>query len=83
MTVEGYPGLVVHGPYSQQCLIDLARDKNPTRTIASFTQRARAPLFDTAPFDVTGRPADGGAGAELWAMTSGGTIAMEVQLRFT
>ena len=83
MTVEGYPGLVVHGPYSQQCLIDLARDNNASRTIASFTQRARAPLFDTAPFDVAGRPVDGGEGAELWAIALSGTIAMEVQLRFT
>lgn len=81
-TVEGYPGLVVHGPYSQQCLIDLARDNNPGRTIASFTQRARAPLFDTAPFTVAGRPADGGSAAELWAVTPAGTIAMEVKLRF-
>lgn len=78
MTAEGYPGLVVHGPYSQQCLIDLARDNNPGRTIATFTQRARAPLFDTAPFRVVGRPIDGGAGAALWAVTPGGTIAMEV-----
>lgn len=29
MRIEGYPGLVVHGPYSQQCLIDLARDHAP------------------------------------------------------
>lgn len=81
-TDEGYPGLVIHGPYSQQCLIDLARDKNSTRTIASFTQRARAPLFDTAPFEVTGRPVDSGAGAELWATTPAGSVAMEVKLRF-
>jgi len=82
MDSEGYPGLVVHGPYSQQCLIDLARDNNTTRAIASFTQRARAPLFDTGPFEVMGRPVDGGAGAELWATTPAGTVAMEVKLRF-
>lgn len=82
MTVEGYPGLVVHGPYSQQCMLDLVRDHNPNKVIASFTQRARAPLFDTAPFVVAGRPVDDGGGAELWAVTPAGTIAMEVSLRF-
>ncbi len=80
-TVEGYPGIVVHGPYSQQCLIDLLRDNNPGKLIKSFVQRARAPLFDTAPFSVVGRPVDDGAGAELWAVTPAGTIAMEVTVR--
>ncbi len=83
MRIEGYPGLVVHGPYSQQCLIDLARDQAPGQTLKSFTQRARAPLFDTAPFSIVGRPLDGGKGAELWALTPEGTIAMEVTLRYT
>ena len=29
MEVEGYPGLVVHGPFAQQCLFDLLRDSMP------------------------------------------------------
>lgn len=78
MSVEGYPGLVVHGPYAQQCLIDLVRDHNPGKTLKSFVQRARAPLFDTAPFTVIGRPVDEGKGAELWAVTPEGTVAMQV-----
>ena len=28
MGVEGYPGLVVHGPYSQQCLLDLLNQQS-------------------------------------------------------
>jgi len=75
MTVEGYPGLVVHGPFSQQCLIDLIRDSNPGRRLASFDMRARAPLFDTAPFTVVGRPT-GKDSCEVWAVTPQGTIAM-------
>ena len=39
--------------------------------------RARAPLFDTAPFDLVGRPTQGGAACEVWALTPSGTIAME------
>ena len=56
METEGYPGLVVHGPFSQQCLLDLLRDNAGGRTIRSFSMRARAPLFDVAPFTVIGRP---------------------------
>lgn len=78
--VEGYPGLVVHGPYSQQCMIDLIRDNRPDKKIATFKQRARAPLFDTAPFSVGGRQV--GEGAEVWAITPEGTIAMQAEVGF-
>jgi 3-methylfumaryl-CoA hydratase len=81
-TVEGYPGLVVHGPYSQQCLMDFARDMHPGRTMTSFHMRARAPLFDTAPFTVTGRPGKEPGSAELWAVTPEGTIAMQATATF-
>lgn len=77
MEVEGYPGLVVHGPFAQQCLFDLLRDSMPGRAIKTFTVRARAPLFDTAPFDVIGRPTADGAGAGLWTVTPQGTIAAQ------
>lgn len=74
---EGYPGLVVHGPFAQQCLFDLLRDSMPGRKIRTFAVRARAPLFDTAPFDVIGRPTADGKGAELWTVTPKGTIAAQ------
>jgi 3-methylfumaryl-CoA hydratase len=77
MEVEGYPGLVVHGPFAQQCLFDLLRDSTPGRRIKTFTVRARAPLFDNAPFDVVGRPTADGNGAELWTVTPKGTIAAQ------
>lgn len=77
MDVEGYPGLVVQGPFSQQCLLDLLRDSQP-RPIARFTMRARAPLFDVAPFTVLGRPS-GENEAALWAVTPHGTIAMQAR----
>jgi 3-methylfumaryl-CoA hydratase len=82
MDVEGYPGLVVHGPLTTTLLIDFARDSNPGRTIRGYTTQARAPLFDTAPFELRGRPKADGKGAELWAVTPEGTIAMgaEVEL---
>jgi 3-methylfumaryl-CoA hydratase len=80
MNVEGYPGLVVHGPLTTTLLIDFARDSNPGRAIRGYTTQARAPLFDTAPFELRGRPKADGKGAELWAVTPEGTIAMSAEV---
>jgi 3-methylfumaryl-CoA hydratase len=82
MEVEGYPGLVVHGPLTSTLLIDFARDHNPGRTFLTFRTQARAPLFDTAPFELRGRPSDDGRRAELWAVTPEGTVAMSAQAEF-
>ena len=80
METEGYPGLVVHGPLTTTLLIDFARDCNPGRTVRSYVTQARAPLFDTAPFELRGRPAADGRGAQLWAVTPGGTLAMSADI---
>jgi 3-methylfumaryl-CoA hydratase len=82
MGTEGYPGLVVHGPFTSTLLIDFARDHSPGRTFASYTTQARAPLFDTAPFELRGRPTADGRGSELWAVTPEGTVAMSARVEF-
>ncbi len=82
MNVEGYPGLVVHGPYSQHCLMDFIRDMTPGKAMKTFHMRARAPLFEPDPFTLVGRPTDGGKGCEAWALTPQGTIAMQVTATF-
>ncbi len=66
--VEGYPGLIVHGPLLATLMVDLARREAPERRIAAFRFRALAPVFDTAPFTVCGAPDAGAApaGADLW-----------------
>jgi 3-methylfumaryl-CoA hydratase len=50
------------------------------RDIETYAMRARAPLFDTDPFRVVGRPTDDGC--ELWALTPEGTIAMAATATF-
>ena len=77
MEAEGYPGLVVHGPFTQTALINFVRDQNPGRSIRTFNMRAKAPLFDTAPFNLVGRPTESGTACEVWAVTPAGTIAMQ------
>jgi 3-methylfumaryl-CoA hydratase len=74
--VEGYPGLVVHGPLLATLLADLLRRHGIGETLRRFEFRARRPLFDIAPFDVCGLPEDGGVVA-LWAQDAGGALAMQ------
>ncbi len=64
MQVEGYPGLVVHGPLTAMLLAELVR-QHDRRPLAAFSFRGRAPLFDLSPVRLLGRP--GGAKVELEA----------------
>src|SRR5438132_3544244 len=73
--VEGYPGLVVHGPLLATLLVDLLRRHRPDALLRRFEFRASKPLFDVAPFDVCGRPEDDGR-VSLWAQGPDATVAM-------
>ena len=76
--VEGYPGLVVHGPLTATLLIDLYQRHNPGRRPTAFDFRGLRPLFDTQPFYLMGKPCAGGA--ELWAVNCAGERAMQMNL---
>jgi 3-methylfumaryl-CoA hydratase len=75
--VEGYPGLVVHGPLIATLLLDLLRRNLAQANVASLSFRAVRPVFDTAPFSVCGRVASDGKSAQLWATDSQGWLAMD------
>jgi 3-methylfumaryl-CoA hydratase len=77
--VEGYPGLVVHGPLIATLLLDLLRRSLPHANVARFQFRAVSPLFDGAPFAVCGKPVDGGP-VRLWAQNAGGALAMDASV---
>ncbi len=79
--VEGYPGLIVHGPLIATLLVDLAR-RNDSRALRSFRFRAMSPLFDIAPFSVHGAPSEDGKSAKLWARNAQGGLAMEADIGF-
>jgi 3-methylfumaryl-CoA hydratase len=74
MNKEGYPGLVIHGPFIAVLLMELVR-KHVEGSVQTFMFRGRAPLFDTAPFHLFATP-DGGR-VVLKAKGSDGTIAVE------
>ena len=75
--VEGYPGLVVHGPLIATLLLDHLRRNRPRAVVARFTFRALSPLFDVAPFAVCGRPDDDRNIVRLWARNAQGGLAMD------
>lgn len=75
--VEGYPGLIVHGPLIATLLLDLLARQVPHARLRRFSFRAKNPLFDTAPFHVNGVPDKAGNTIRLWAEGSGKVMAME------
>ena len=75
--VEGYPGLIVHGPLIATLLLDLLRNNLPGARVAHFEFRALRPVFDTAPFKLHGRPAADGKTVQLWTEDYQGWLTMQ------
>jgi 3-methylfumaryl-CoA hydratase len=75
--VEGYPGLVVHGPLTATLLVDLFRRNRPDTVLKRFTFRALRPLYDTADFWTCGIPDDAARSARLWTRDAEGAVTME------
>ena len=74
--VEGYPGLIVHGPLIATLLLDLLRRKLPGAKVQRFGFRAVTPLFDIAAFEVCGKQ-EGDQTFRLWARNAEGHLAMD------
>lgn len=74
--VEGYPGLIVHGPLIATLLLDLLRRQMPTAQLQRFSFKAMKPIFDIAPFTVCGR-IENDQTVRLWAVTPDGYLAMD------
>ncbi len=75
--VEGYPGLVVHGPLIATLLVDLLRRHRPDVTLRRYAFRAQRPLYDTAAFATCGLPDDASRTARLWTRDAQGAITMD------
>jgi 3-methylfumaryl-CoA hydratase len=77
--VEGYPGLVVHGPLIATLLMDLLRRQAPDAALAGFRFKAVRPTFDLHPFRVNGQPAADGRSVRLWAQDHEGWLTMDAE----
>ena len=73
--VEGYPGLIVHGPLIATLLLDLLTTSQPD-PVCEFDFRARAPLFDTGDFNISGNR-ENAHQAKLWATNEQGQLCMQ------
>ncbi len=73
--VEGYPGLIVHGPLIATLLMDLLRREAPGADVAAFRFKAVRPTFDGAPMRVNG--AREGQTVKLWAQDHEGWLTMD------
>ncbi|WP_315803188.1 MaoC family dehydratase N-terminal domain-containing protein [Bradyrhizobium sp. SZCCHNS3002] len=72
--VEGYPGLIFHGPLQAALLVEFAarlKGKPPAR----FTYRGVQPLFEGSEFSVNANDKDGGL--ELWTANAEGQPTMK------
>ena len=77
--VEGYPGLIVHGPLLATLLLDLLRRSLPAARVARFDFRAMRPVFDIHRFAVCGRPDSVGRVA-LWVRDQEGCLTTEASV---
>ncbi|QNP58337.1 FAS1-like dehydratase domain-containing protein [Paenacidovorax monticola] len=75
--VEGYPGLIVHGPLIATLLLDLLRRSLPGARVAAFDFKAVRPTFDLHPFSVHGQPSADGKTIALWAQDHEGFLTMQ------
>jgi 3-methylfumaryl-CoA hydratase len=75
--VEGYPGLIVHGPLIATLLMDLLRRQQPQARVRRFQFRAVRPTYDIHPFSVHGQPSDDGKSVHLWGRDHEGYLTMD------
>ena len=80
--VEGYPGLLVHGPLTTTLILDLFRREMPAATMKTFQVRAMAPLYDIDDFSVEGAPGDEPDRVLLWALTHDGALSQSAEATF-
>jgi 3-methylfumaryl-CoA hydratase len=77
--VEGYPGLIVHGPLIATLLVDLIGRNVPGARVESFSFRAVSPLFDGAEMSVNASLPSADGTVSLWAANADGGLAMSAE----
>ncbi|CAN5237599.1 MaoC family dehydratase N-terminal domain-containing protein [soil metagenome] len=73
--VEGYPGLIVHGPLQASLLIEFAAKLRGGKAPLRFVYRGVQPLFDGAEFSVNANEVAGGL--EVWTANAAGAATMK------
>jgi 3-methylfumaryl-CoA hydratase len=77
--VEGYPGLVFHGPLQAAFIVELAAKLHGGTPPKKLTYRGVQPLFEGSEFSVNANDTGTGTGTgmELWTANSAGQPTMK------
>jgi 3-methylfumaryl-CoA hydratase len=73
--VEGYPGLIFHGPLQAAFIVELAAKLRGGRPPRKLSYRGLQPLFEGSEFSVNAN--DNGSAIELWTANSDGQPTMK------
>lgn len=79
--VEGYGGLVVHGPLLATLLADFAASLKSGHVMESFSFRGRRPVRDGQPFRLRAKTLNDHA-LSLWIADADGALAMTAEAHF-
>ncbi|MGO2985812.1 MAG: FAS1-like dehydratase domain-containing protein [Brevibacterium aurantiacum] len=73
--VEGYPGLITHGPLTATLLLDAFMTNHPGATVTGFDFKAKSPLFANEQIHLVGRETEAGV-HEVEAIAPDGATAI-------
>jgi 3-methylfumaryl-CoA hydratase len=73
--VEGYPGLIFHGPLQAAFIVELAAKLHGGKPPKKLSYRGVQPLFEGAEFSVNAN--DNGAAMEVWTANAAGEPTMK------
>jgi 3-methylfumaryl-CoA hydratase len=73
--VEGYPGLIFHGPLQASFIVELAAKLRGGKPPRKFSYRGLQPLFEGSEFSINAN--ETAAGMELWTANSAGQPTMK------
>ena len=73
--VEGYPGLIFHGPLQATLIVELAAKLHGGRPPKKLSYRGVQPLFEGSEFSINANTSD--SGMELWTANQAGQPTMK------
>ena len=73
--VEGYPGLIFHGPLQASFIVELAAKLHGGQAPKKLSYRGVQPLFEGSEFSINANPTD--SGMELWIANAEGQPTMK------
>ena len=77
--VEGYPGLIVHGPLLATMMLELLWQNLPGAQLRSFQFKALRPVFDNKACTIRATSPDSDGNVRLWVADHEGALCMQGQ----